>query len=211
MANVKISQLPSATTPLDGTEEIPMVQNSQTVKATIQTIRGGYNVYTALLTQSGTTNVVTQGSGSVTKGVTYQVDSYFANTDFSDVGGGTFDNPLQYFVATATDTPNDYDGSTLTSDTGAPIVSTMLENTIGNIWFTFNGDGDYHVFSDALFTLDKTFITIGSAAEGANNGALNSVVPSTTSFMNISCASTNTLVVLNDELLNTSFEIRVYN
>jgi hypothetical protein len=209
MSNVKISQLPSATTPLDGTEEIPMVQNSQTVKATIQTIRGGYNVYTALLTQSGTTNVVTQGIGSVTKGVTYQVDSYFANTDFSNVGGGTFDNPLQYFVASATATPNDYDGSILTSDTGAPIVASILENTIGNIWFTFNADGEYVVNSENLFVTDKTFVIIGSGTEGALNGAYITVVPGTNSSMNIS--SSSNFLAVNDELFNTSFEIRVYN
>ena len=203
MSNVKISQLPSATTPLDGTEEIPMVQNSQTVKATIQNIRGGYKVYTALLTQSGTTNVVTQGIGSVTKGVTYQVDSYFANTDFSNVGGGTFNNPLQYFVATATATPNDYDGSILTSNTAAPVVASMLENTIGNIWFTYTGSpGVYNVNSSSLFTASKTW---------TNTTLLDNINLQLSMYRN-----TDSLLYLVDAngdggLLETSIEIRVYN
>jgi hypothetical protein len=38
MANVKISQLPSATTPLSGTEEVPIVQGGATVKTTVYDI-----------------------------------------------------------------------------------------------------------------------------------------------------------------------------
>ena len=51
MANKKISQLTSATTPLTGTEELAIVQGGQTLKATAQDIAdlGGasYKVYTA--------------------------------------------------------------------------------------------------------------------------------------------------------------------
>ena len=38
MANVKISALPTALTPLTGTEEVPLVQASATAKATAQDI-----------------------------------------------------------------------------------------------------------------------------------------------------------------------------
>lgn len=38
MANVKISQLPAATTPLGGNEELPLVQNSTTKKALVSSI-----------------------------------------------------------------------------------------------------------------------------------------------------------------------------
>lgn len=60
MADKSISQLSSATTPLAGTETLPIVQGGSTVKTTVQDVAdlagGGlpYLVYTALLTQSGT-------------------------------------------------------------------------------------------------------------------------------------------------------------
>ena len=59
MAKIKISDLDAAAA-LDGTEEIPIVQDGETVKTTAQAIAdlggGGasYLVYTALLSQSGT-------------------------------------------------------------------------------------------------------------------------------------------------------------
>lgn len=40
MANIKISDLPSATTPLSGTEEVPIVQNGETVKVATNQIGG---------------------------------------------------------------------------------------------------------------------------------------------------------------------------
>lgn len=58
MADKKISQLSGATTPLTGTEELAIVQGGSTVKATAQDVAdlagAPYLVYTALLTQSGT-------------------------------------------------------------------------------------------------------------------------------------------------------------
>lgn len=214
MANVKISQLPSATTPLSGLEEIAIVQNNQTVKTTAESIRGGYKVYTALLTQSGGDNLGYLGSDDIQPmviGVTYTITDNDGTGDFTNVGApnnivGTS------FVATGT-TPNNwgtYGMVFISYNTGAP-VTTVLENTLGKIWFIFNGDGEYSVFSDDLFTLNKTFITIGSAAEGALNGIITSAVPATTSYMYICSAVASTITPVNDDLFNTSFEIRVYN
>jgi hypothetical protein len=59
MSNVKISELSAAAT-LDGTEEVPIVQSSSTVRTTAQAIADlgggglGYLVYTALLSQTST-------------------------------------------------------------------------------------------------------------------------------------------------------------
>ena len=58
MANKKISELTAASTPLSGTEVLPIVQGGSTVKATVQDVAdlaggGGYLKYTALLSQSG--------------------------------------------------------------------------------------------------------------------------------------------------------------
>jgi hypothetical protein len=59
MADTKISQLPAATTPLDGTEVLPVVQGGTTDKVSVANLTVGRVVETGLLTvkrnQSGTT------------------------------------------------------------------------------------------------------------------------------------------------------------
>jgi len=104
-----------------------------------------YKVYTAL----------SQQSGLLTVGVTYYIDDNASNPDFTNVGAPN-NNVGTYFVATGT-TPNSWGEATLNYNTGAPVV-TVLENTIGNVWFTYNGVGNYRGVSDSLFTLNKTII-----------------------------------------------------
>jgi len=57
MSNKKISALTSATTPLAGTEEVPIVQSGATVKTTVADITnaGAYPGYFTTLTSTGTT------------------------------------------------------------------------------------------------------------------------------------------------------------
>jgi hypothetical protein len=65
MSNIRISQLPSADTPLSGAEIMPLVQDGVTVKATVNQIG---EVFTANTLQSVTDNgnVVDDGSGDTT-------------------------------------------------------------------------------------------------------------------------------------------------
>ena len=58
MANVKISALPAATTPLAGTEEVPIVQSSATVKATISDINASSWSLTGNTGTNDTTNFI---------------------------------------------------------------------------------------------------------------------------------------------------------
>ena len=170
-----------------------------------------YKVYTALLTQSGGSDPLNQGSGAVTKGVTYTVDEYFADTDFSNVGGGTFASPISPFVATSNDTPTNYNGSTLDYNSGAPVV-TVLENTIGNIWWTYFNTGNYFVNSIHLFTTDKTYVDCKSIFGSQWNKNIwenyeESGLPNTISIKNYS-----TLLSAADDGMDISrIEIRVYN
>ena len=129
-----------------------------------QTITGNhidpkYKVYTALLTQSGgdNPNIPLVNGDALTIGVTYFMDEIIEG-DFLNVGAPN-NNAGTYFVATGT-TPTAWGESTLTYNTGAP-VATVLENTIGNIWFSYYTTGLYFIYSDSLFISDKTFI-IGS-------------------------------------------------
>ena len=217
MSSVKITEL-SSSGPLTGTEVLPIVQDNETVKTTVQEIGSfnrPYKVYTALLTQSGgDVPSVFQNldNGSLVVGVTYEISSYEAGDDFTNVGAPSNANGVQ-FVATGT-TAASWSGATeLNFNHGAPVV-TVLENTIGNIWFTYNNFGSYQLYSDGLFTIGKTTAIIGSAMESILNGALSSIVDG--GFNSIFNIATAVIIAgaaspIDDQLVNTPIEIRVYN
>ena len=126
-----------------------------------------YKVFTALLTQSGISDVMSINAGLLTIGVTYLINDTQVGMDFTNVGAPNNDVGT-YFVATGT-TPNswgiDVGSAVLVYNTGAP-VATVLENTIGNIWFTYDDIGIYLANLTGAFTINKTFVTLtlGSGA-----------------------------------------------
>jgi hypothetical protein len=136
-----------------------------TVQTTAYTPK--YKVYTALLTQSGNRgDVVGIDSGELEIGVTYYINQN-SNGDFTNVGAPNNTNGT-YFVATGT-TPNDWGigivgGDKLTYVPDAP-VATVLDNTIGNIWWIYNANRQFSVKSNNLFTDDKTILFI----QGSND------------------------------------------
>ena len=172
-----------------------------------------YKVYTALLTQSGGDDPKTITGGTVTVGVTYQLGgiSPIGSWDFSNVGGPIYPDTYT-FVATASEEPNSWVGvDDLNYNTAAPVV-TVLENTIGNIWFTYNNMGHYSIYSDGLFTSNKTFNIIGKASDG--DSTVNSGYASTqwysTNIVDIAVSGFD-YIVLDNALNITPIEIRVYN
>jgi len=66
MANTKISALTSASTPLAGTETLPIVQSSATVKVAVSNLTAGRAVSAASLTLTTTPLPVTSGGTGVT-------------------------------------------------------------------------------------------------------------------------------------------------
>lgn len=209
----KISQLTAATTPLTGAEELAIVQSGVTKKTTIEDVKG-YKVYTALLTQSGGQNTDALEGGNLTIGVTYKIQGVGGGADFTNVGAPNNDIDT-WFVATGT-APNSWGtGGSLSYDLGAPVV-TVLENTIGNIWFTYGGIGDYYINSSSLFVPNKTAILFGGAYY---NGIIDTTVGYGQSFFNlnypdslgIGCIKTQGDERTDDVLFNTTIEIRVYN
>jgi hypothetical protein len=182
--------------------------------ATTTTYRTGnypYRVYTALLTQSGGDDTNTISSGPVTVGVTYEivVSAAIGFWDFSNVGGPVY--PETYtFVATASEEPNSWAGvDDLNYNNGAPVV-TVLENTIGNIWFTYNVVGGYSIWSDSLFTENKTTFSIILMGDDLQSGYLcRGIVQEPNSCSIV----TGDISAYYDSVLNwkTPIEIRVYN
>jgi hypothetical protein len=133
---------------------------SLSVNGTDITGNAPYKVYTALLTQSGGDSDAGLIDNGIVVGVTYRITPYGneIGVDFTNIGAPN-NNAGTYFVATGI-TPNSWgintdDSWVLQYNTGAPVV-TVLENTIGNIWFTYIEPGNYETNSNNLFTLNKT-------------------------------------------------------
>ncbi len=164
-----------------------------------------YKVYTALLTQSGGSNVVNITSGDLTIGVTYIIKSGGVGGDFTNVGAPNNDaNTL--FVATGT-TPNSWGTTSLDYNEGAPTVI-VLENTIGNIWFTYDSVGTYGAFSDSLFIDSKSWCMTAIVLYGElfHEGHMQL---SSESIYRI--FTSENAIPVDDLLANTPIEIRVYN
>ena len=169
-----------------------------------------YKVYTALLTQSGGDNIEGITGTPLTIGRTYRITTGgppSGNWDFTNVGAPNNDFDT-YFVATGT-TPNSWGVNiTLVYNTGAPVV-TVLENTIGNIWFTYNNVGQYTVLSDTLFTNNKTAIFNKTLSNWRR--AIITDISNTSQISILTVALDDAGSGVDDLLLNTPIEIRVYN
>ena len=176
----------------------------------INTNPAPYKVYTALVTQSGSDDPQSIDTGSLTIGVTYYIANLSPGMDFTNVGAPN-NNTGTYFVATGT-TPASWGSAggtgnaTISYNTGAPTVK-VLQNTIGNIWFTYFGLGDYYINSNGLFINQKTFALIGTTGfTGSGNGGGASIMLSPPpNVVEIIAADGD------GELESTPIEIRVYN
>lgn len=84
MADKKISQLTAATTPLAGTEVLPIVQSGSTVKVSVDNLTAGKSV-------SATTFTSTVGTG--TAPFTVASTTVVANLNASSLNGATFASP----------------------------------------------------------------------------------------------------------------------
>lgn len=111
MANVKISQLPAATTPLSGTEVLPLVQGTTTKKVTVANLRG-----TAVTAVTGTAPVVSSGGTTPVismAAATGSVNGYLTSADWTTFNG-------KYSVGGALGTPS---SGTATNLTGLPLTT----------------------------------------------------------------------------------------
>lgn len=204
---------------VDTTERRSAIINAESAAYTMQDIvdtARPYKVFTALLTQSGGDNLLELVDGdSVTKGVTYLIDAAGQDTDFSNVGGPKYEGiPLNgtYFIATTDEIPNNYGGAVLIYNTGAPVV-TVLENTIGNIWFSYVDEGRYDINSSLLFTRNKTTVLNGGGQDNgdiSNPGVVYSLYSDENSIYIWTFQNGSPILQRNNVLINTMLEIRVY-
>jgi len=183
-----------------------------------QSVTPSYKVYTALLTQSGGDTLQNISSGNLTIGVTYVINKGKGKVDtgdFTNVGAPN-NNDGTYFVATGT-TPNEWGESELEYNEGAPVV-TVLENTIGYIYWTYSSGNDGVYYGNLNlrtgFPLDKTYYSVNSrfSDDGGASAYDAFLLRSTDDFFVLSTwsggISSNSLIAPNNPL---SIEIRVYN
>ena len=202
----------STNTTYSGSASLKAMQEWYTMQDVTDTVRP-YQVFTALLTQSGGDDPISANSttGDLTIGVSYQIiDNGGSGWDFTNIGAPN-NNIGTYFIATGT-TPNSWgiDGQ-LDYNAGAP-TATVLENTIGDIWFSYTDVGNYAVNSTGLFTSNKT-VSINNLTRCINSGD---------GFYNLYIyqSSINTIRIttlddsienVDDQLSQKMIEIRVYN
>lgn len=170
-----------------------------------------YKVYTALLTQKGGDDSSSLNDELLTVGVTYQIsDLEGSGYDFTNVGAPNNDNGT-FFVATGT-TPNSWGdlNVNLNFNLGAPEV-TVLENTIGNVWFTYDAAGQYYINSNDLFIENKTFTIVTNNIDWFDAGVVPTITLDIQPESSVYIRTGGVDEHYNDVLNNVPIEIRVYN
>jgi hypothetical protein len=214
-ANEKVFMVSNGTnTTYGGSAALKAMQQWYTMQDVIDTVGGGgggtYQVFTALLSQNGSSDPNSQGDGDLVIGRTYYINTNNNGGNFLNVGAPSNDVGT-YFIATGTTptswgaTPGNLSNINLIFNLGAP-VATILENTIGDVYFIYDSDGYYYLLSAGLFTPDKTAILGGFA--NTDTGV----------FVNFRRLSADEILILsgdpapaNGYLDNLTIEIRVYN
>ena len=202
----------STNTTYSGSASLKAMQEWYTMEDVANTVKP-YKVFTALLTQTGGDNPAvlsfddTPGGPDFTIGVTYAIIDDIAGLDVTNIGAPN--NEIgTYFIATGIRPINWGEGS-CSYNTGAP-VATVLENTIGNIWFTYVDIGYYFFNSNGVFTENKTvaFIT----PNYGNDYNIIGIGYGDITFGRIKTINPGDLTQGQNSLLyNTPIEIRVYN
>lgn len=200
----------STNTTYSGSEALKAMSEWYTMEDVSNTVKP-YKVFTALLTQSGSDTPLNISLGALTIGITYLItnEAGIVGWDFTNVGAPN-NEVGTYFIATGT-TPANWNNGYLTYNTGAP-VATVLENTIGNIWFTYEDVGLYNINSSGLFTNTKTINTI----DQTGNISVNNDQPyyiycrGNINLLELTVLDTG-LSTIDGYLYDKLIEIRVYN
>lgn len=177
----------------------------------------GYKSYVAIVNQKGESSIQVLSEGELDPSRTYEIIYNSPGMDFTNVGAPN-NNVGTFFVATGA-FPKSWgidegEEDILRANSAAP-SATVLENTIGDIWFVYNNAGYYSVKSDELFTQGKTTVSFspGSFIESPDDiYSTNVSFGNGTDFIDITSYYN---YELKNDTMNYSgdamIEIRVYN
>lgn len=121
--------------------------------------------YNALLTQE----LVLLSSGSLIEGNQYQIVNYVAGDDFINVGASDNDSTIIFTATGTTPTVWTNESELLDYSASAPQAIEMTNNTLTGLTYDFEEDGIFNIYSDELFTLNKTFVFIGNNVNSATS------------------------------------------
>lgn len=188
-----------------------------------------YKVFTALLTQYGVVDSIKTAGNSnggplkqvttLYKGATYTIEENPSSTDLSLLGAYNSSVGTK-FIATLDADLDTYlsDFNVLLSFNQAGIRAQVLDNTIGDVWFTYEGIGIYAMRSDKLFPLEKTTTFNSTFYNFITESVVTFSTPSwetnTEDMIKLTAATLgNGALALNDGLITTPvvLEVRVYN
>lgn len=147
MADKKISQLDASTTPLAGTEVLPIVQSGVTKKVSVADLTAGRSVAMSGYTVTNTAtdvdvlirNLTTTGTSGETTGISFDVANNAAGVRIYARRDGTY-------------------GSTATRDASFRVATTL--NSVESEKFVFTSDGNLELLDGDL--------VIGTAGKGIN-------------------------------------------
>lgn len=182
MADVKISQLPAASTPLAGTEEVPVVQSGVTKKATVANILAGGGAVTSVtatapIASSGgsTPDISLTGVVPVANGGT---NATTAGTALSNLGGiGTIASADGSVTVTGTGTSRDLSVAYTTDVVVLVRNTTGSTLTKGTVVYINGATGQTPTVAKALASGDSTSAqTLGMVRENIANNATGYIV-----------------------------------
>ncbi len=137
--------------------------------------RGGtspYKVFTALVTQKGGTAPDSISGGETLVGRTYEIqDSGGGKYDFTNIGAPNNISGTK-FIATGK-IPNSWGDAILKYNTATPEVE-ILENSIGNVWCSYEEEGRYNIFGE--FVNGKTITNIQAQTGTINGNQISQIV-----------------------------------
>lgn len=188
------------------TERKSSLNNNIQEVVTVSQLKG-YKTYTALLTQSGTSNeIVIDGGDGIVSGVTYEIVENPSNVDLTSIGAPN-SNSGTIFIANQNVAPGDFPSNlSLAYNEGVPTVE-ILEDTTGMyMYLIYSGVGNYALITNNSFPVDKTFITVGSTVAASSALKAYRVQDEYVAIKSYSSGST----LANGLLNNTPLEIRIY-
>ena len=178
MANSKISALTSATTPLAGTETLPIVQSGATVKATVANITGA-GAYAGSFTSLAYTTTLTGGTGIVALGT-----SQFYKDASGNIGVGTVSPASRLHISGTAALSCQYSGERVASAIGSSTQILRLAG-IGQIPTLTATGASIAIIGDGTWsaTSAPTKITFETTPSGSTTSAEVARINSSGSFL----------------------------